>query len=285
MLTRRSEDLQRTWPSVRFMERRQSKANSAREHDMSDSFDLLQMPQEGREHRPSISASVPSNGGHQQKRASESEFGVFGKLKSVLSRWGTNDDAQYLAGIKVDSNEVRSFRQKHKAQNVPQSIPEDTVFNETSGSGNHSALRQTQETTAEELTQSYEIKAATLEDSDLVAYMRDVRQIKTLKFKKMVNTAFTAYQLEGRQELGPHFTKYALKHVGNEGRTLELVPLAQTSAETNANRTREQDFEFAIPSMKRVYKLERLKRHARSQYLDTLINASQFNPSVKVLSD
>ena len=283
MLARRSEDLQRTWPSVRFMERRQSKAKSAREQELSGSFDVLQLPQEGREHRPSISASVLSNGGHQQKRVPESESGVFGKLRNVLSKWRTNEDAQYLAGIRVDCNEVRSFRQKQRAQNVPQSIPEERVPNEASTSGDHSALRQKEETPTEELTQSPErTKAATPEDSDLVAYMRDVRQIKTLKFKKMVNTAFTSYQLEGRRDLRPHFTKYALKRVGNEGRTLDLVPLAQTSVETNANRTREQDFEFAIPSMKRVYKLERLKRQARSQYLDTLINASQFNPSVKV---
>lgn len=288
----RSDDLQgaitRT-PSELLRDRRRAKASSARELDASDAFD-------SREHRPSIAAISSASTNEalllQQRRASKNisiQSEVFGKLKSALAKWSSNEDAQYLAGIKVYGNEVRKFRQQmHRAHNVPQAIPEDTFCAETAldnqlPSGRQAAAVEAAAGAAGDVTHSptrAESGASTPEEADLVAYMRDVRQIKTLKFKKMVNTAFTSYSLEDRR---PLFTKYAVKRVETHGgrrQQLDLVPLAQTSSAPEATRRREQPFEFAVPSTKRIYKLERLRREARSQYLDTLINASQFNPSV-----
>lgn len=105
------------------------------------------------------------------------------------------------------------------------------------------------------------------EPVDAVEYMDNVRELKAIKFKQVVNSAFTAYKLQKKPY---QFERYEVRRTVAGGaaaaRKPKLVPVLRGYT----------PFDSTPPSNKKIYKLERLKRKAHGQYLESLVHCSNF---------
>ena len=101
---------------------------------------------------------------------------------------------------------------------------------------------------------------------DAVEYMDNVRDLKTIKFKQVINSPFMAYKL---QKTPYKFELYEMRRGlgGNAShRKAKLVPIIRGYT----------PFDSTPPTNKKIYKLERLKQKAQRQYLESQVHCANF---------
>ena len=101
---------------------------------------------------------------------------------------------------------------------------------------------------------------------DAVEYMNNVRELKTIKFKQVINSPFMAYKL---QKTPYKFELYEMQRGlgGNAShRKANLVPILRGYT----------PFDSTPPSNKKIYRLERLKQKAQRQYLESQVQCANF---------